>query len=396
MAVPADVTLSASQQGRYGVAIGIRTRYTDWPVVVLRTSDDGTLQPATGSAFILTILPPSQLYLEDLLPNDGANRWYAAYHYRPGYDPAPTSSTWVNAAPVDLDEWLSPYQDYQTEARRRGDTFYSGDGVLGTAVLQDSAGINRVLVKGYLSGESSDGASVTFDQNFDAPPTVLFGGGITYQPASSEWSGTYSSTKPQYVDTRAVGLTVSGFTLYAKLVQKGTVSTTGVNFASNSLTTQGATISAPASSSASGYVYTSHYSVNMNAVADPGYPSKDVYWLSVVVARDSYDGATWTERGTQSYNVSAAPGTTSSQTWAHEQKNDALSTGGDLGASSTDNWRLRVKSVTEGGVGAGDFTVHGFTSTDVTHGITWSNTSQSLATRTPTSEDLIKWEAMAV
>jgi hypothetical protein len=162
MAFPADMAVQASEQ-RFGVALGIRTRNPDWPVVILRTSDDGTVAPATASAIILRVLPPGQLYTEDVLENDGATRWYFGYHYRPTYDTTlPTTDKWVGAAPQDLDDVVDPYQDYQTEGKRRVDTIYDQDSIIKEEVSQVTADVSRQLLRGYLAGLTSDGGSVAF------------------------------------------------------------------------------------------------------------------------------------------------------------------------------------------------------------------------------------------
>jgi hypothetical protein len=78
--------------------------------------------------------------------------------------------------------------------------------------------------------------------------------------------------------------------------------------------------------------------------------------------------------------------------WAHEEK-PATILSSELAGSSSENWRLRIKAVTEIGKGAGTFEVHGYTSTDTTHGVTWTLTSQVIASQTPLSGDTVKWEA---
>ena len=197
----------------------------------------------------------------------------------------------------------------------------------------------------------------------------------------------------------AQGLDASGFTLYAKLKQKGAVSSTGAYFpASNSLTSEGARTYADASTDATGWQYSSFYKVELHVTAT-GNPC-DVT-LGVVVARDSLDSTgSWTERGTANYTVTASAGTTNDQYWTYESKTDTLSS--DSLSSTGNNWDLRIKQVTVSSPGPlqtteGQFAVHGFSSSgDPNYGVRWSVSTESLASMTPTTEDFITWEAMEV
>src|SRR5690606_6072157 len=109
-------------------------------------------------------------------------------------------------------------------------------------VLQSDGVAARVLAKGHVSGIARDGQTVVFPQPFQHVPMVLLRGGISYEPRSGQWSPAFAPNKPQYDDLAALDLTVAGFTMYAKLRQKGTPTTRSHNFPlGNNLTAIGDT-----------------------------------------------------------------------------------------------------------------------------------------------------------
>jgi hypothetical protein len=392
MALPSDYLPGSLAIEEYGVT-WIVHGVDDFDHLIWRTSDDGASAAATSAAIVAVRLSAGEQQWTDPLPNDSVSRWYAAQAVGIGYADS-AFSCWYCAVPGPLTGMVGSFQDFTREGRRRGDTLWESDNTLQEVVVQKSGGVSRVLAKGHITGNSSDGGAVTFPQNFNSPPLVVLTGGLTFQPASSEWSGTYQSTDPQYDVMEAQDPTVSGFTVYAKLKQLGSGLSTGVNFASgNALSSEGATTSLLASTSGqTDYTFTTHYSVDINI------DSTETYSVTVVAARDTYDGGSWTERGAQSYFLLIESGTSASNTWSDEAKIDAVSSGNLT--TGADNWRLRVKSVTELGSGNLSFTVHGFnqgaTDSDSDHGVTWPMTSERIASKTPASGDTIAWEAIEV
>jgi hypothetical protein len=373
-----------------GIIYAVHPGSPNFAIEVIRSSDDGTGDPATSAAVTMTVLSPGAEMYRDPLPDTTEQFHYNMRHVGLNYDAGPWAG-WQCAIPSEMAQAPDVDSDYTHEARRRNDTIYDSDNTLKTEVVQLSGGVSRVLAKGHISGNSSDGASVTFTQNFNSAPLVVLKGGLSIQPDSCEWTGTYASTDPVYDVMEAQDLAVSGFTMYAKLKQRSTDGTTGVNFSSdNALSSEGANTALLASTSGQeDYTFTTHYSVDINL------ESTMAYSLSVEVARDTYDGGSWSERGSANYFVIIESGSSASQTWSHEEKVDAVSSGNLT--TGADNWRLRVKRVQEAGPGSYNFTVHGFNQTsDADHGVTWPMTSERVASKTPGSADYITWEAIEV
>jgi hypothetical protein len=377
----------------YGVTWFVHGGYA-FEHLIWRTSDNGAGAAATSAAIVAVRLPAGEQQWTDPRPSNRTSLWYAAQAVSIGYEDS-AFSCWYCAVPGPLTGMVGNLQDFTREGRRRGDTLWESDNTLQEVVVQKSGGVSRVLAKGHLTGNSSDGASVTFPQNFNSPPLVVMKGGLTFQPASSEWSGTYQSTDPQYDVTEAQDLGVAGFTIYAKLKQFGSGLSTGVNFASgNALSTEGASTTVLASTSGqTDYTFTTNYSVDMDAES-----TAEGAGFSITVARDTYDGGSWTERGTGYYVLIIESGSSASNTWSAEAKLDTVSSGNLT--TGADNWRLRIKSVTEYAAGTYSFTVHGFnqgaTDTDADHGVTWPMTSERIASKTPATGDYIAWEAIEV
>jgi hypothetical protein len=103
-----------------------------------------------------------------------------------------------------------------------------------------------------------------------------------------------------------------------------------------------------ASSAPTSPVYTTHYDVDLHVVPDPG----EDFTLQVEAAIDSYDGSAWTERIANVYSLLGVKGSSDDDAWSHEEK-PATILSSELAGSSSENWRLRIKAVTEIGKGAG-------------------------------------------
>ena len=368
-----------------------------------RTSDNGAGAPATSAWLTAGYIEPPALLFRDEVPVDGHARHYQFRHVRGGYADGPwTTSNW--AKPVYLEEYQRGEDEHRQEARRRGDTLYESDSVIQSSVSQQGPTGTQVITRGRLSGQTLDDTTVTFPSNFDSPPMVLFTGGLSYEPRSSMWSSSssFNNTTPQYQDMRALNLGVAGFETYAKLVQKGAAGSTGDDFGvANQLTTDGDTTTADASTDATASNYVWHYKVELHVTAtDNPY----AVTLDVDVARDSLSsaGAAWTERGVTNYSLTAQPGSSADQTWAHEQKFHSV--GSTQLSTAGDNVRLRIKASDTNSAGPitsteGTFIVHGFVQStgDADHGITWQTTTEITASMTPsTGSDVIYWEALEV
>src|SRR5690606_3143388 len=248
----------------------------------------------------------------------------------------------------------------------------------------------RVLAKGHVSGIARDGQTVVFPQPFQHVPMVLLRGGISYEPRSGQWSPAFDPNKPQYDDLAALDLTVAGFTMYAKLRQKGTPTTGSHNFPlGNNLTAIGDTTEVTLSDAPSvNSKYKVHYSVTMahGSIGETG-TSK------VIVAIDTgqFDSAGnlvgWTERATRSYSITGQ----TSNTWPHETVEIAVS-----GLDSNDRIRIRIVDISST-AGFLLLDVHGFDGVAApAPGVEYVVATDNIASKTPDDDDGIVWEAISV
>jgi hypothetical protein len=251
----------------------------------------------------------------------------------------------------------------------------------------------RRLAKGHLAGTAKHGDAITFPENFAAVPLITIAGGISYEPRGAQWSGTYNAALPQYFQREAVNVSVSGFTMRARLMQKGGSTNRTHNFGANDLDAIGEAIALTlATAPASNDTYTVHFSVSLQAecLAASGSTSGEL-----VVAVDTMtDGSTWDERGRKTYQVTDAAGG-GSTTYTNPHDTIAVTV---TGVDATDQIRLRIVSITETGAdGIVTADVHAFDGTgDPDSGVTYTTASDIFATMTPDAADVVTWHAIEV
>lgn len=280
--------------------------------------------------------------------------------------------------------------DYAAKADNAAGTTISAD------VVQTDGVSLRVIAKGHLEGTARHGDAIVFPTNFQSVPHVRIWGGQNDEPRN-KWGATGSGSEtgaptsnPQHEDTAALNLTVAGFTVRARLRQKGTTTARSHNFAANTLDTDGESIALTLSNAPSNNdQYTAHYSVRLEGTAGP----TDYFTLNIVVAVDSNDGSGWVQRTTRPYSITCPTGTNVGQTWAHEAKVVVVSA-----LDSTDQLRVRVVEITTEGDGSiDDAFVHAFDGTgDPASGVTYFTATDQYASKTPDSDDVVYWSAIEV
>lgn len=202
--------------------------------VAAAASSDATV-PLTTTAVRLAMKAGGASKHTHMLPSDNAARHYRARHIADGFDGGPWT-TWVCAKPRGLavDPDNGPVQDvgdtvgrgnpgddpsafespFWSEARRRGDTYYSTDAqLLNTVRVTDGAG-NFLLNRHNESGLAEHTEVVAFTNDFESPPRVTF---VPQKAKVYSESTDLGSTSAQFMDIAAESLTVSGFTLRAVL-----------------------------------------------------------------------------------------------------------------------------------------------------------------------------------
>lgn len=266
--------------------------------------------------------------------------------------------------------------------------FENPGGTLGSGVKQTNAGAARSLAKGYQSGYVKDGVGVTFAQSYQNPPMVLMSGGIAWHPdlgTAARW----------YEEFIAQNLSGTGFTCYAKVKTKGTVTQQTAQFtAPLSVTAAGDTVgpatlvNAPSSNNS----YKVRWKLTVSCTTTPEIPNGSV---EVVVAIETNDGVNgWIERYTRSRTVSRTTSGTTTTTFTPEEQSISDAT---LGANDT--VRLKLKSITITGADTiGSATLEGFNNdpTSEGNGVEYSTSADVIRSKTPDAEDYVFWESFEV
>ena len=385
MSLPANFNPEAATASSTGVRL-LLTTSDPRNFLEIQRAPDVAGGPDAAHAVTVAMLPGTAVDLIDHLTADGTAYWYRTRQVLEGFSPSPWTS-WVAASPANV----LVESGFPAEVQRQHDTLYGDDGTLDEGVSILETGSQRVIAKGRIAGLHRNGDSILFAAPFSSTPAVFFRGGASYEPRS-KWGpvgdGTETSAPtatPQYDDFAALNVTASGFTLRARLRQKGSPTARTDNFATGAMTSAAdARLATIANAPASDDTYTAHYSITVTAQNDPGIDAT----ITVTVALDSApDGVTWTERATKVYSVTkTGGGTSNSQTWSTETQAftvSGLTTGGPAKA------RLRIKSVVDSG--ASTFSL----ASGATLTYSTSATDQ-FASKTPDADDTIAWEALVV
>ncbi|MHC4093444.1 MAG: hypothetical protein ACYSVY_24760 [Planctomycetota bacterium] len=228
--------------------MSIRTQNPDWPTTVLRTSDNGSGAPATSAAATIFKLSAGRLYFDDELPNDGATRHYLAYHQRPTYDTVPSTSHWVGAAPVVLDEWKDPNpavaasvsltktlhvpfcqlvpQNEGMDYALSGNLGYVANGELSTSSTAGSFSAPVFLPVGVTITGTRLGCFIDSTDDYITTSLYETGGVITFNKVTLTSSSLSASAAVQIVNSSAMSITVPSVAAY--VLDIGLRSTGGV------------------------------------------------------------------------------------------------------------------------------------------------------------------------
>ena len=270
-------------------------------------------------------------------------------------------------------------------------------GNLGENVGQITGGETRKLARGSQGLTSKDGDSIVFDPSYNDIPTVIFTpkGFVPYDPNDNlTWDNGYTVDQNQYLEIEPLNLTAAGFTMRARLRQKGVQTARGDDFASGAgriLDTIGQTREANLDPAvAAGDLYTIHFKVDLEAENDFFNPVD----ATLVIAIDSNDGGGWVERLTIPYSLYSEISPESNE-WPHEEKQITVS-----GLALNDDIRLRMKSESRGPktewVKMEVTCFNKDTDADPENGVTYTTATDSVASATPNAEDGVPWEAFEV
>lgn len=307
-----------------GIMVGIPMATTAfWLADLQRAPDIGTNNPDTGNAVIIAtdlFLGRGASKYVDRLPVDQQRRFYRFRYVAPGYQDGAWGPWTVGIKPVRFDAdpeqaeaaALSGYPIVRAIPMTDGEYIAQAEDTLGQtlpSVTKQSDGVTaRSLAKGHQQGTAQHGDSVTFATAYQNPPLVLLKGGIVYEPRSGSWTTTYSSTLPQYIEQEALNLTASGFTVRARLRQKGSPTAQSDEFgASNALDTDGESTTATlVPAGATSDQYTIHYSVRIR-VTCPGSGTQSG-GVTVAIDTDDGGGGGFVERLATAYSADATAG----------------------------------------------------------------------------------------
>jgi hypothetical protein len=382
---------------RWGVLLGLLAGNSSFDIEIQRAPDSAGA-PDVANAVTIDVVGGQLLQYTDILPHTLGLHWYRARHVRTSWT-AGAWTDWVSAFATRIpDESFSGI-----EGKRRVDSFYAADGTLLGSVGQ-SDGVNvRILARGHITGTCQHGDVITFPYNFQNVPRVWFEGGVTHQPAA-KW-GTAAQilartaagallAAPEYDDSSADALSVSGFTARLRLVQKGTLTTTNIEFLGTVMSAIGDTVLLNSASNkiVGGPAVDDRYTCRMNCTIQVDTADFLAASGSATFALeiDAAGTGSWVERGTLTFNVSG--NTSVSKTFTGQ----ALSlTVAGLTANSKARWKLKSTTVSSGAM----LTVSGRGSDNAPtaegHGLSFvTSTGDQYASRTPDVSDLMTWHAM--
>ena len=341
------------------------------------------------------------LVYQDELPNTtGQTVYYRARHTRAGWN----AGSWTVVVSGEAGPLGETPPDTPLEGSRRVDTLWETDGKMKSNVVQTDGVATLAIVKGYETGlvnggELStgtwvDGPSVDFVQTFNDSPEVRMypGSGTVYtEPDPAAWtsSDAFASTLRQVVELSAVSVQTSGFTPRARLNQTGTALTGRAHgFSTDILSTVGATNEVtPANAPA----YNDQYTINYSAAMDWATTSR-AGLVTMTIAADRNTTGDFVEVDSNTHIHDYAPEeSTAAANFTLQTFVMTVS-----GVVSTDEFRLRYKSLSLGGNmvdSAVQETITGSTSIGLTY---QTSTATSLfAPMCPSTSDTVRWVAIS-
>ncbi|WP_426751727.1 hypothetical protein [Myxococcus sp. Y35] len=280
--------------------------------------------------------------------------------------------------------------------------------------ISDGSGAPRTIAKGRQAQLAAHGNYVAFSPPFQNTPMVLLRGGLTHEPrakwgptGSGTETGAYNPSLPTYDDTQAIMNGGSGFTLRARLRQRGGNVTARANnpaSASNLATGIGSTVEVTLSNApATNDQYALRFNATIYLRTQPRTGETGVGgggWEAgtaqgrIVVALDSLDvGQSWVERATATLWANSINNTVNWVQASRTYTGEVL-TAAAPGLGAADRLRLRIKSVSVP-EGSNQPTVHVWhSSVDAGAGVTYSTSSDQYASKTPDEGDQLYWEAL--
>ncbi len=377
--------------------------------IVVEIAPDAAGVPGTWTIFD-TVLSPSRSGVPVMIPlpvNAAQSWWIRARHEGSGYNPGPYTTTSrayfaVSVSAIGMQAAIATIYPLD-RTLPLGDGFFSprADNGIGTVVSvgvtqNDGAG-NRIPVKGRQTGTARHTNAITFSPAFQNPPRITLRGGILFEPRS-KWGATGSGAEtgapnaalPQIEDFAALSPSASGFTVRARLRQKGTATFRSHDYpGGNNLTTAGQTTeltvaNAPASTDA----YTTYFQTEL--VLKSKYGDEIQLQITVLVEVSADSGGSWTTVESFSTQVSAEGSSTYTLT---EQW---VSTFYFSGLDTTDKVRIKLSVVTLTGLAnTATVSVKGYDGTvgSPLDGIRYYSATDTFASKTPDADDLITWEA---
>ncbi|WAM23808.1 hypothetical protein [Myxococcus sp. NMCA1] len=279
--------------------------------------------------------------------------------------------------------------------------------------ISDGSGAPRTIAKGRQAQLAAHGAYVAFNPPFQNTPMVLLRGGLTHEPrakwgatGSGSETGAYNTALPTYDDTQAIMNGGSGFTLRARLRQRGGTVTARTNnpaSSSNLATGIGSTVEVVLSNApATNDQYALRFNAIIYLLTPPrtGEMGAGGSWEpgsaqgSIVVALDSLDvGQSWVERATTTLWANSNNNTVNWVQSVNTHIGEVL-TAAAPGLGAADRLRLRIKSVSVP-PGSNQPTAHVWhSSVDAGAGVTYSTSTDQYASKTPDVGDMLYWEAL--
>lgn len=266
--------------------------------------------------------------------------------------------------------------------------------VVSADVVKSDGTASRAIVSGVQSGLVANGGTVTFSPAFQEIPLVILQGGVLVEPRS-KWGTTgsgsetnaYDSAKATYENFAALGLSATGFTARARLRQAGTPTARGHDALASALTTVGSTDTTTISNAPSRddtYQVSFRTQISLTSGVDgSGDPSLVTATLVVNIKSDASGSYVVVDTITHVFSRQATSSATDTQTWT-----DNLTISG---LSSTEHIQITPVSFTTTGVVAASS--WGVISLASGQEITYTTATDSFASKTPDSSDMVAWTA---
>lgn len=242
---------------------------------------------------------------------------------------------------------------FTDEVRRRNDTIYYRDGSLREGVVAFDGATGLPILKGVQRGSGRNTDPVVFDPVYQNVPKVTITGGFATQP-ESKWgtaaavdantaSSAPTANVAQIPDCSAGALTPSGFTIRARLSQRGTETLRTHSFPANTLDVIDESVEVTVANAPS---HDDNYTVSYHGQCVFASSTGNEFTVTLQFAIQSNDGSGWVTRSIDQLSF-----TTTNPVFASQFSNTIGRGINAPGMDTTDKIRVKLLKILRSGVG---------------------------------------------